>query len=162
MNIKKIEEQLGQAKELFNQYKDVKKVSIFGSARTSDSDPEYILAKETGKLLAEKGYYVITGAGPGIMKAGHEGAGVEKSFGLNVELPFETGSNHIIEGDDKNIMFDHFFTRKVTFVRESDAFIACPGGFGTLDELFEVLTLMQTGITPKVPVVLLLTTDIPS
>ncbi|MEM9929864.1 MAG: TIGR00730 family Rossman fold protein, partial [Bacteroidota bacterium] len=128
---------------------------IFGSARTKPDHKYYKLATEIGKTLVREGYGVITGGGPGIMEAGNRGAHLEKgaSVGLNIELPFETGSNQFVD-NDKNIDFRYFFVRKVMFVKYAQAFICCPGGFGTMDELFEVLTLIQTGKITKVPVIL--------
>lgn len=130
-------------------------VSIFGSARTKPDHKYYKLATEIGRLLVREGYGVITGGGPGIMEAGNKGAHLEKgaSIGLNIDLPFETSSNPYVD-HDKDIDFRYFFVRKVMFVKYAQAFICCPGGFGTMDELFEVLTLIQTGKISKVPVVL--------
>ena len=130
-------------------------VSIFGSARTQPDHPHYKLATAIGQILVREGYGVITGGGPGIMEAGNKGAFLENgaSIGLNIDLPFETSSNQYIDGD-KNIDFRYFFVRKVMFVKYAQAFVCCPGGFGTLDELFEVLTLIQTGKITKVPVIL--------
>lgn len=149
-----IQESIG-ALEMFSGYKSFKKVSIFGSARTKPEDPEFQLAKQLGKVMKDEGYYVITGAGPGIMLAGHEGATREHSFGLNIKLPFEQSSNEVINGDLKDFAFRYFHTRKMMFIKESHALVACPGGFGTMDELFETLTLVQTGKSPIVPIVLL-------
>ena len=130
-------------------------VSIFGSARTKPDHKYYKLATEIGRSLVREGYGVITGGGPGIMEAGNRGAHLEKgaSIGLNIDLPFETSSNPYVD-PDKDIDFRYFFVRKVMFVKYAQAFICCPGGFGTMDELFEVLTLIQTGKISKVPVVL--------
>lgn len=130
-------------------------VSIFGSARTKPDHKYYKLATEIGRILVKEGYGVITGGGPGIMEAGNKGAHLEKgaSIGLNIDLPFETSSNPYVD-PDKDIDFRYFFVRKVMFVKYAQAFICCPGGFGTMDELFEVLTLIQTGKISKVPVVL--------
>ncbi len=130
-------------------------VSIFGSARTKPEHKYYKLATEIGRALVKEGYGVITGGGPGIMEAGNRGAHLEKgaSIGLNIDLPFETSSNPFVD-HDKDIDFRYFFVRKVMFVKYAQAFICCPGGFGTLDELFEVLTLIQTGKISKVPVML--------
>ena len=140
--------------EIFNKYKGVRKVSIFGSARTPEDHQDYLAAHEFGRVMAEDGWMSITGAGDGIMKAGHEGPTREASFGLRIRLPFETTANDVIEGDPKLINFRYFFTRKLMFVSHSDAIAVFPGGFGTQDELFESLTLMQTGKSGIVPVVL--------
>jgi uncharacterized protein (TIGR00730 family) len=130
-------------------------VSIFGSARTQPDHKYYQLATEVAKALTEEGFGVITGGGPGIMEAGNKGAHLNggKSVGLNIELPFEQGSNPYVDYD-KNINFRYFFIRKVMFVKFAQAFVAMPGGFGTLDELFELLTLVQTRSITPVPIVL--------
>lgn len=130
-------------------------VSIFGSARTRPDHPYYKLAVDIARLLTEEGYGVITGGGPGIMEAGNKGAVIYggKSVGLNIKLPFEQSSNQFID-PDKNLNFRYFFVRKVMFVKYAQAFVALPGGYGTMDELFEVLTLIQTGKIRKVPVIL--------
>ena len=141
--------------KVFKGYRHYRKVSIFGSARTIPEDPAYDYTRRFAKAMAEKNWMVITGAGPGIMAAGHEGAGAERSFGAAIRLPLESEPNMFIEGDAKLINFKYFFTRKVTFLKESDAFVLLPGGFGTLDETFELLTLMQTGKSDIHPVVLL-------
>lgn len=141
--------------KVFKQYRGVRKVSIFGSSRSGPDDPDYECARMFAAAMAERGWMVITGAGPGIMEAGHEGAGAERSFGAAIRLPMEVEPNVVIEGDPKLINFKYFFTRKVTFLKESDAFALFPGGFGTLDEMFELLTLMQTGKSDLHPVVLL-------
>lgn len=147
--------ELGRSFRVFAPYRGVRKVSIFGSARTAVDDGEYVLAREFSREIASRGWMVITGAGPGIMAAGHEGAGKTASFGVGIKLPMEQGANNFIAGDPKLIDFKYFFTRKVTFMKESDAFVLMPGGFGTMDEGFELLTLMQTGKTAIRPVVLL-------
>ncbi len=130
-------------------------VSVFGSARTKPDHPYYQLAVEIARQLTEAGYGVITGGGPGIMEAGNKGAALAggKSVGLNINLPFEQNNNQFIDSD-KNLNFRYFFVRKVMFVKYAQAFVALPGGFGTMDELFEVLTLVQTGKISKVPIVL--------
>ncbi|MCH2084052.1 MAG: TIGR00730 family Rossman fold protein [Saprospiraceae bacterium] len=130
-------------------------VSIFGSARTKPDHPYYKLAVDIARLLTDEGYGVITGGGPGIMEAGNKGAHIYggKSVGLNIDLPFEQNHNQYID-DDNNLDFQYFFVRKVMFVKYAQAFVALPGGFGTLDELFEVLTLVQTGKISKVPIIL--------
>ncbi|MCV9388595.1 LOG family protein [Reichenbachiella ulvae] len=130
-------------------------VSIFGSARTHESNKYYKIAEEIGAKLVRHGYGVITGGGPGIMEAGNKGASSEKgkSVGLNIDLPFEQNGNPYID-QDKLINFDYFFVRKVMFVRYSQGFIVLPGGFGTLDELFEALTLIQTEKIGEFPIIL--------
>jgi uncharacterized protein (TIGR00730 family) len=139
---------------VFYPYRHVRKIAIFGSARTHPDAPEYKMAVDFARCVTQQGFMVITGGGPGIMQAGNEGAGLEKSFGLNIRLPFEQGSNPFIEGDPKLVNFKYFFTRKLFFLRESDALALFPGGFGTQDEAFECLTLMQTGKADPVPLVL--------
>jgi uncharacterized protein (TIGR00730 family) len=140
---------------VFSKYRDRHKVSVFGSARTPADDPNYRLAVELGRQMAEHGWMVVTGAGPGIMSAGNEGAGQESSFGVNIVLPFEAKPNAFIARDPKLINFKYFFTRKLMFMKEADAFVLFPGGFGTLDELFELLTLSQTGKSDPHPIVML-------
>jgi len=147
--------ELRYAFRLFAPYDQTRKVTIFGSARTLPTRQEYLEAVEFAKKIAESGFMVITGAGPGIMQAGHEGAGLDKSFGANIRLPWEQSANPIIDKDKKLISFKYFFTRKLTFIRHSDAIVLFPGGFGTLDEGYEALTLMQTGKSRLVPLVLL-------
>lgn len=139
----------------FAPYADKRKVTIFGSARTLPTKQEYQQAVEFARRIAAAGYMVITGAGPGIMQAGHEGAGSEMSFGANIRLPWEQSANPIIHQDKKLITFKYFFTRKLTFIRHSDAIVLFPGGFGTLDEGYEALTLMQTGKSRLMPLVLM-------
>jgi uncharacterized protein (TIGR00730 family) len=148
-------QELGRAFRVFAPYRGVRKVSVFGSARTAQDDPEYAIARDFSYEIASRGWMVITGAGPGIMAAGHEGAGKRNSFGVGIKLPVEQGANGFIAGDPKLIDFKYFFTRKITFMKESDAFVLLPGGYGTMDEGFELLTLMQTGKTAIRPVVLL-------
>lgn len=140
---------------VFRPWKHRPKISIFGSARTPEDHPDYEAAREFGRLMGEAGWMSITGAGDGIMKAGHEGPGQERSFGLRIRLPFETTANEVIAQDPKLINFRYFFTRKVMFVTHSRAIAALPGGFGTMDELFEALTLIQTGKSHPMPIVLL-------
>lgn len=142
------------AYHVFNRYRGVRKVSIFGSARTPPVHPDYIAARDFGAAIAAEGWMAITGAGDGIMRAGHEGPQREASFGLSIRLPFETNANEFIQGDPKLLQFRYFFTRKLMFVSHSDAVAVFPGGFGTMDEIFEVLTLVQTGKSPIVPIVL--------
>ncbi len=145
--------ELRYAFAIFRPYRHVRKVAVFGSARTTARHPSYPMAQRFGKVMAETGWMVITGAASGIMKAGHEGAGREASFGLNIRLPFEQGANPIIARDRKLITCKYFFTRKLLFVKESHATVLFPGGFGTLDEGFELLTLVQTGKTDPRPIV---------
>jgi len=140
---------------VFKPFKQVPKVTIFGSARTRPDDPLYDQTRRVAALLADAGWMVVTGAGPGIMQAGMEGAGRERSIGVSIRLPFESGANSIIAGDDKYVAMKYFFTRKLMLVKESDAFVCLPGGFGTLDETFELLTLTQTGKGIPVPIVFL-------
>jgi uncharacterized protein (TIGR00730 family) len=140
---------------VFEPYANIPKVSIFGSARTRQDDPDYLMARDFGRAMAEQEWMVITGAGPGIMEAGIEGAGAENAFGVNIVLPFESEAAPVIAGDPKLINYRYFFTRKLTFMKESKAFALLPGGFGTMDEAFELLTLMQTGRSQVTPVVLL-------
>ncbi len=147
--------ELRQSFKLFAPYADRRKVTIFGSARTAPSRPEYRQAVEFGRQMAAAGFMVITGAGGGIMRAGHEGAGPENSFGANIRLPWEQEANPVIRRDRKLITFKYFFTRKLTFIRHSDALALFPGGFGTLDEGYEALTLMQTGKSRLMPLVLI-------
>lgn len=143
-----------RAFQVFYPYRHVRKVTIFGSARIASDTAEYKMAAEFARYLTQQGFMVMTGAGGGIMEAGHLGAGPEKSFGLNIQLPFEQGANSVIDGDPKLINFKYFFTRKLFFLRESDAIALFPGGFGTQDETFECLTLCQTGRSGPIPVVL--------
>jgi uncharacterized protein (TIGR00730 family) len=146
--------ELRYAFKVFKPYRQKRKVSIFGSARTPPTHPNYLLAAKCGKTLADAGFMVITGAGGGIMAAGHEGAGQAASFGVAIKLPFEQRTNAVIEGDEKLIHFRYFFSRKLVFVKETHAIILFPGGFGTHDEGFEVLTLVQTGRCDPLPIVL--------
>lgn len=145
---------MGGAFRVFYPYRHIRKVSVFGSARVDPTTRSYQMAVEFAERVTQMGFMVMTGAGGGIMQAGNQGAGVERSFGLNIQLPFEQGANPFIEGDRKLINFKYFFTRKLFFLRESDALVLFPGGFGTLDEAFECLTLMQTGKSDLVPLVL--------
>ncbi|MCA1656232.1 MAG: TIGR00730 family Rossman fold protein [Actinobacteria bacterium] len=138
----------------FAPYRDVPKITMFGSARTLADDPLYGQARDLAHALAGEGWMVVTGAGPGIMAAGLEGAGREMSFGVNIRLPFEAASP-LLAGDPKLTEMKYFFTRKLMLLKESDGFVALPGGFGTLDEVFELLTLLQTGKAEPSPVVLL-------
>lgn len=147
--------ELRYAFRVFAPYAERRKVTIFGSARLEPDRPEYRQAVEFGRRMAAAGFMVITGAGPGIMHAGHEGAGPENSFGANIRLPWEQSANPVIQADKKLITFKYFFTRKLTFIRHSDALALFPGGFGTLDEGYEALTLMQTGKSQLMPLVLI-------
>ncbi|MEJ5254898.1 MAG: LOG family protein [Acidimicrobiales bacterium] len=140
---------------VFEPYAAIPKVSIFGSARIRRDDPAYRVAMQFGREMADSGWMVITGAGPGIMEAGVEGAGADRAFGVNILLPFESEPTPLLAGDPKLINYRYFFTRKLTFMKESKAFALLPGGFGTMDEAFELLTLMQTGRSPICPVVLI-------
>lgn len=145
--------ELRYAYRVFGEYAGIHKVTIFGSARTPEDHPDYKSAVEFSKLMAEAGWMSITGAGDGIMKAGHEGPGREASFGVAIHLPFETSANEHILGDEKLINFRYFFTRKLMFLSQAEAVVCYPGGFGTLDETFETLTLVQTGKASIVPIV---------
>ena len=145
--------ELRYAFKVFTPYRRAYKVSVFGSARTPADNPAYQQAVRFGREMAEKNWFVLTGAASGIMEAGHVGAGREKSMGLNIMLPFEQDANPIIAGDHKLVHMKYFFTRKLMFVKECDAVVCFPGGFGTLDEGLEVLTLLQTGKRDMVPVI---------
>ena len=147
--------ELRYAFRVFAPYAKKRKVTIFGSARTEPSKPQYQQAAEFAKKIVQAGYMVITGAGPGIMQAGHEGAGTENSFGVNIRLPWEQSANPVIAEDKKLITFKYFFTRKLIFIRHSDAIALFPGGFGTMDEGYEAITLMQTGKSQLMPLVLI-------
>ncbi|MCK6555674.1 LOG family protein [Candidatus Binatia bacterium] len=140
---------------VFAPYRQVRKVSTFGSARTKPGDRIFDLAERFARQIADAGFMVITGAGPGIMEACQRGAGRERSFGVNIRLPFEQTANAVIEGDTKLLTFRYFFTRKLFFLKEAHAVVLFPGGFGTHDEGFETLTLLQTGKTRPMPLVLL-------
>jgi uncharacterized protein (TIGR00730 family) len=141
--------------KMFAPYRGIRKVSTFGSARTQSGDPVFQLAEQFARRIADCGYMVITGAGPGIMEACQRGAGRDRSFGINIRLPHEQSANDVISGDPKLTHFRYFFTRKLFFLKEADAVVLFPGGFGTHDEGFETLTLLQTGKTRPVPLVLL-------
>ena len=146
--------ELRYAFRVFAQYAEPMKCTIFGSARTPEGHPDYDAAVEFGRLIAQMGWMVITGAGDGIMKAGHVGPGRDASFGVAIRLPFETTANAIIAGDEKLIHFRYFFTRKLMFLFHADAVVLFPGGFGTMDEAFETLTLVQTGKAAMMPIVM--------
>ncbi len=145
--------ELRHAARVFAKYTDHHKVVVFGSARTPQDHPEALAAEEFGHKMRERGFMIITGGGDGIMGAAQRGAGRDSSFGLNIRLPFEQRANAVIDGDSKLINFNYFFTRKLNFVKETHAVALFPGGFGTLDEGFEVLTLMQTGKARIFPIV---------
>jgi uncharacterized protein (TIGR00730 family) len=147
--------ELRYAQGVFAPYRGVKKLCIFGSARTRPPAPIFQCATDFARLMTEAGYMTITGAGDGIMGAAQAGAGAEKSFGLNILLPFEQFPNVVIRDDPKLVTFRYFFTRKLTFLRETNAVAAFPGGFGTLDEALELITLMQTGKARLIPLVLI-------
>ncbi len=147
--------ELRYAFRVFAPYRHVRKVTIFGSARMTAEHRAYRQATRFARRIAQEGFMVITGAGPGIMQAGHEGAGREMSFGVNIRLPFEQTANPVILDDPKLINFKYFFTRKLVFVKETNAIVLFPGGFGTHDEGFEALTLMQTGKGNLMPLVYL-------
>jgi uncharacterized protein (TIGR00730 family) len=148
-------QELRHAFRIFAPYRGIRKVSIFGSTRVAEIDPYYHLARDFARGLAQAGLMVITGAGPGIMQAGHEGAGREKSFGVNIRLPSIQDANPFIRDDPKLMNFHFFFTRKLMFVKEADAVVIFPGGFGTQDELFESITLVQTGKSQVLPIILM-------
>jgi len=141
--------------KVFSPFNDRAKVTIFGSARTKPEHPDYKLAVEFGNLIMQRDWMAITGAGPGIMSAGIEGITVPNAFGVSIVLPFEKNAVPIIDGNEKLATYKYFFTRKLTFMKETDAFALFPGGYGTLDEAFELLTLIQTGKSYPAPIVLL-------
>lgn len=147
--------ELRYSAKVFSQYRAFRKIAIFGSARSAPDSPEALVAEEFSRRMIAEKFMLITGGGEGIMGAAQKGAGREMSFGLNIRLPFEQAANETIEGDKKLINFNYFFTRKLTFVKETHAFALFPGGFGTLDESFEALTLIQTGKARIIPVVML-------
>jgi uncharacterized protein (TIGR00730 family) len=147
--------ELRHAFAVFHGYRDRKKVSVFGSARTPSDDPNYQLAHQFSRAIVQEGFMVITGGADGIMRAAQEGAGREHSFGVNIMLPFEQGPNSTIADDPKLITFKYFFTRKLMFQKEANAIALFPGGFGTHDEGFEILTLAQTGKSDPQPIVCL-------
>ncbi len=140
---------------LFAPYRDIPKVTIFGSARTKPDDVLYVAAREVAHELAERGWMVVTGAGPGIMHAAAEGAGGDNSIGVSIRLPFEDKPNQIVADAERVVAMKYFFTRKLMLIKESRGFVCVPGGFGTLDEMFELLTLQQTGKAEPTPIVLL-------
>ena len=147
---------ISEALEVFHPRRGSRKISVFGSARTLRNDPCYRLAEDVARLAVQAGFEVMTGAGGGVMEGANSGAGRDHSIGLNVDLPFEQHPNPYVSASDNRLLyFRYFFTRKLFFLMESDALVVMPGGFGTLDELFECLTLIQTGRTPPIPLVLL-------
>ena len=150
--------EMAEAFRVFQPYRKRKKVTIFGSARTEPDHPAYRQARALAAAMSGAGWMVVTGAGPGIMAAGMEGAGRDQSIGVNIRLPHEQGANRFIAQDPKLVEMRYFFTRKLMLLKESDGFIVLPGGFGTLDEGFELLTLLQTGKAEPAPMVLL---DVP-
>ncbi len=147
--------ELRYAMKVFQPFRRRRKITIFGSARTKPDHPTYLAAEALGSAMAARGWMVITGAGGGIMEAGHKGAGREMSMGLNIMLPFEQSANEFIVGDPKLVTLKYFFTRKLMFVKECSSVACLPGGFGTIDETFEVLTLLQTGKQTMLPLVLM-------
>ena len=147
-------QEMAEAFEVFRPWRDVRKVTMFGSARTAPDDPIYVLARDLARQLATEGWMIVTGAGPGIMAAGTEGAGRDRRFGVNIRLPHEQGANAFIAQDPKLVEMRYFFTRKLMLIKESHAYVVLPAGFGTLDECFELLTLLQTGKAEPAPVVL--------
>ncbi|MDP6924286.1 MAG: TIGR00730 family Rossman fold protein [Candidatus Scalindua sp.] len=147
--------ELRYASKIFIPYRDQRKVVIFGSARSRKDSDEFKMTVKLSELIVKKGFKVITGGGPGIMEAGNKGAGRKESFSLNIKLPFEQQFNPYTAGDEKSVSFKYFFNRKLFFLKESDATVIFPGGFGTLDECFESLTLIQTGKTKPRPIVLI-------
>jgi uncharacterized protein (TIGR00730 family) len=141
--------------KIFGPYRDVKKVTVFGSARTPPSHPLYAMARDLGSRLVAAGYMVITGGGPGIMQAVNEGAGPDRSFGVNIRLPFEQQPNPVLIDNPRYILYKYFFNRKVAFLKEAHAVTLFPGGFGTLDEAMETITLVQTGKRYSLPLILI-------
>ena len=150
--------ELLDAAELFGRFQDRPKLAVFGSARTPEDSPLYAMAHQLAHEMAERGWITVSGAGPGIMEASAKGAGLANNLGVNIDLPFEQGSNPYIDVDSRLVAMKYFFTRKVAMTRPSNAFVIFPGGLGTMDEIFEVLTLLHTGKSTPAPVVLL---DVP-
>jgi len=150
--------EMADAFRVFRPFRHERKVTIFGSARTEPDHPAYRCTRDLAASMAAADWMVVTGAGPGIMAAGMEGAGRDKSIGVNIRLPFEQGANSFIAQDPKLVEMRYFFTRKLMLIKESDGYVVMPGGFGTLDEGFELLTLLQTGKAEPAPVVML---DVP-
>lgn len=153
--VSKVLQEVRTGLNVFHPYQAFRKVSIFGSARTQEGHPHYLQAKACAKALSDEGFMIITGGGKGMMQAANEGAGSERSFGININLPLEQNPNHVVLGSPRQFNCQYFFTRKLFFLKESDAVVLTAGGFGTLDEAFETLTLLQTGRNPPIPVVLL-------
>ena len=147
--------EMTEAFRVFRPYRSIRKITMFGSARTLPDDPVYLLARDLAATLAKSDWMVVTGAGPGIMAAGLEGAGREHAFGVNIRLPHEEGANPFIAQDPKLVEMRYFFTRKLMLIKESHAYAILPGGFGTQDESFELLTLLQTGKAEPAPVVMM-------
>jgi len=150
--------EMAEAFRVFRPFREEQKVTFFGSARTLPDDPLYLQARRLAERMARHGWMVVTGAGPGIMAAAMQGAGRERSLGVNIRLPHEQGANEFIAQDPKLVEMRYFFTRKLMLIKESDGYTVLPGGFGTLDESFELLTLLQTGKAQPAPLVLL---DVP-
>ncbi len=150
--------EMAEAFRVFRPYRNRRKVTLFGSARTRPDQPAYAQARALAARMADAGWMAVTGAGPGIMAAGMEGAGRDRSIGVNIRLPMEQGANPFIAQDPKLVEMRYFFTRKLMLIKESDGYVVLPGGFGTLDEGYELLTLLQTGKAEPAPVVLL---DVP-
>ena len=148
-------QEMEDAFEMFAPYRDARKITIFGSARITAGTAIYELTVEAARRMAESGFMVVTGAGPGLMEAGMVGAGRENSIGVSIRLPFEASANPLIADDEKHVTMRYFFTRKLMLMKESHGFVCLPGGFGTLDETFELLTLVQTGRSVPAPVVFL-------
>lgn len=151
-------EELRHAFNILAPYRNRRKVTVFGSAHTPANHPVYQQAVAFGRAMAQAGYFVITGAGPGVMEAGNLGAGAAMSIGINIRLPFEQDPNPVIANDPKLLNLNYFFTRKLLFLKETDGLVLFPGGFGTLDEGFEVLTMLQTGKAEMMPIVMV---DVP-
>lgn len=147
-------QEMDEADRIFRPYRNVRKITCFGSARTRKDEPAYTLAHDFAELAASRGFMVITGGGPGIMQACNEGATEHFSFGLNITLPYEQHPNPVVEGSEKMMDFHYFFTRKLNLLKQADALVAFPGGFGTMDEIFETIALMQTGKSSLFPIVL--------
>ena len=152
-------DELLEASAVFAPWMDRSKVTVFGSARTGPDNPLYEMARQLSETMAQRGWITVSGAGPGIMEASAKGAGREHTLGVNIDLPFEQNSNLYIDTETMLVDMKYFFTRKVAMTRASSAFVVFPGGFGTMDEMFEVLTLLHTGMTNPAPVVLV---DVPA
>lgn len=146
--------EMRHAYRVFAPYHGIRKVTVFGSSRSGEDSPEFSEAKRFAEKISSLGYMVLTGAGPGVMHAANLGAGAKNSFGLNIDIPWEQKANPVIDGDDKLINFRYFFTRKLMFIKESDALVLFPGGYGTLDEAFETLVLIHAGKSPIKPIVM--------